>query len=156
MMKLIALVLLVGVFVGAGVDKIQQPAGSAEAIMQSPFPKYLAKAATAAGVKIPFAKAEALLLTQAIGGAFCLFSLMVVVGVCRSFGAIMLALMLVPITAFIHLNIENPAKTDMGNMIHCMKNASIIGGLLYVAVTSCGSCKSSSKAAAVADKKKKQ
>uniref|UniRef100_A0A7S1MGE7 DoxX family protein n=1 Tax=Neobodo designis TaxID=312471 RepID=A0A7S1MGE7_NEODS len=157
MFKFLGLVLLCGIFIASGYNKVTEPAQAAGLIRKSAFPKYLKLAGDAAGVKIPFGEKESVLFTQAIGGAFLLFAAQVIIGICRGCAAFCLALMVAAITAFMHLNLENPAATEMDQMIHVLKNASIIGGLLYVAATSCcGASACAPKASAEQLKKKKQ
>jgi uncharacterized membrane protein YphA (DoxX/SURF4 family) len=127
-MKIIALILLVAVFVASGLTKITDPKPMAKHMMSSPFPKYVTKYTHH---KITEQESEHLI--QGIGAVMVAGSAFCVLGICRRFWAFILALTLLPITAFMHVNLDHPEKTDQQGQIHVLKNLSLIGGLLYVA-----------------------
>ena len=150
-------------FIGSGLNKIMDPATVGKHILSSAMPKVLKQVATAAGVNVPFGTKEAALLAQVIGGCFLLFSAMMITGLGRGLGAFGLFCLVIPITAFMHVNLDDPKKTSMENQIHVLKNLAIMGGLLYIACASCcgkkaGSCPCGPNCdcAAAASKKKRQ
>jgi uncharacterized membrane protein YphA (DoxX/SURF4 family) len=123
-MRFIALLFLVALFVVSGIDKLQSPQSHVKVLMNTQFPSYLKHA----GVK--FGNHEATLLVQALGAAFIGLSAMIVTGLFRGTAAFLLAAMLVPITLFVHVNLNDPVKTKPEDLAHVMKNLAIMGGLL--------------------------
>lgn len=131
MMRFLALVLLVTIFVMSGVHKVTNPDAIAGHILAGGLPKFL----KTNGIPVKLGKDEARLLALAVGGSFIGLSAFIVLGVMRSFSALLLAFILVNVTVFMHVNLENPAATSENDMIQVMKNMSIIGGLLFVATS---------------------
>jgi uncharacterized membrane protein YphA (DoxX/SURF4 family) len=127
-MKLIGYVLLVAIFVVSGFVKVANPSDTARIIMSTAFPK----AVNELGLPFKFTAKEAELLAQAIGVGFIVGGAAVITGVSRQLGAALLILLLIPITAFVHVNLDNPAKTPQGDMIQVFKNISIIGALWLI------------------------
>lgn len=113
------------IFIASGVHKIQKPAETAAVIKTTMFPKYFNMVTDG---KVPMD-----LFVQALGALFVLFGAMLVLGVMRKYAAFFLAMLIIPVTAFVHVNLADPAKTKPEDMIACMKNAAILGGLLVVA-----------------------
>lgn len=115
------------IFIGSGLSKVTAPADTVAEIKKTLFPK-LFNELTGGAVKL-----DLTLLTQAIGVAMLLFGTMLIVGFARRLAAWALFFLLAAITAFVHVNLENPKATPLPDMIQVMKNASILGSLLVVA-----------------------
>jgi len=133
MLKFLGLVCLSLIFVASGWHKLNDPSSIGAAILSSPFPKFVK---TTLGLPVPFAAAEATLLAQVIGGVMVGCGVLLVINLgLRRLAAGVLALMLIPITAFMHVNLADPSKTPQNEIITVLKNIAIFGGLLVVAGT---------------------
>ena len=156
MSRFVATILVCLIFIVSGLHKITEPDQIGDMIMKSPFPKFVKQVSTHTGTKIPFGKSEARLLSQAIGASFLLCSALLIVGVARCFASSVLILQLIAITAFMHLNLEDPKATSIDNQIHVMKNLAIMGGLMLLGCSGSGKAKAAAAAAAGAAANKKR
>ena len=129
MSRFLGHVLLCAIFVMSGIQKLTEPAGVAGYLLGGGLPKVLKKF----DIPVKLGKAEAEMLVLAVGGIMVACSLCIVLGQFRRLAAALLAFTLFNVTIFMHVDVENPAKTAQSEMIQVMKNASIIGGLLLVA-----------------------
>jgi putative oxidoreductase len=112
---LIARILVALIFLMAGINKVLDPAGTQ---------MYMA----AHGMPLTGLFLAAAIIFELLGG------LSVLLGFRARWGAVALAVFLVPATLIFHTQFS-----DQGQVIHFMKNLAILGGLLMVA--SCGSGK---------------
>lgn len=127
MLQTIACMIQASLFIGSGLSKVTEPAKTAAIIKKTDFPEIFDKV-TGGAVKLDY-----VLFTQVLGGALIFFGICLAFGIMRRFAALVLALLTVCFTAFVHVNLKDITKTDEGNMIHALKNVAIIGGLLVVA-----------------------
>lgn len=156
--RFIGILLIAGLLIASGVNKVVEPLQAVAMIKSGNFPKILKLA------QIPYklGDQEYILIAQATGGVMAGLAVFMVLGIFRSFSAFVLALVVAGITVCQHLNLEKPAQTPVGEMIHILKNAAIIGGLLVVSTLHSGARKAPAAAqnaangAAAAANKKRQ
>jgi putative oxidoreductase len=114
-LTLIARILLAALFLMSGLNKISDPQGTQQ-YMSAMGMTWLTGLFYAGAIAIE------------IGG-----SLSLLLGYQAKIGAWMLVLFMIPATLVFHTNFGDPNQ-----MIHFLKNVSIMGGLLYVAIYGAG------------------
>lgn len=130
----VGILCVLAIFVGSGFNKITQPEQTAAYIAKSHFQYVINTLAKTAGVpSYTVTMPEYVILAQVIGALFVSFSALILLNVGRRFFATLLALGLILITACMHVNLKNPAKTEIAEQVHCLKNLAIIGGLFLIA-----------------------
>lgn len=108
LMPLLARILLSGLFLKSGIDKILHPVGTQQ---------YM----EAHGIPLTGLFLLAAIAVELVGG------LSLLLGYKARFGAILLALFLIPVTLIFHTNLADQIQNIM-----FMKNLAILGGLLMV------------------------
>lgn len=127
MLRVIGLLYLLLIFFISGYDHITQPEHSTKMFADGNFKKLLKMANVP---KIPLSDSE---FVQLAGVIMVTLASFVLLGVFRSFAAVCLALFLCLITVSMHVNIQDPLKTDVHQIIHILKNIGLVGGLFIVA-----------------------
>eukprot|EP00758_Cryptobia_borreli_P008929 Tbor_TRINITY_DN5429_c3_g3::TRINITY_DN5429_c3_g3_i3::g.24690::m.24690/K15977/K15977; putative oxidoreductase len=126
-MPLLGNILLSTVFIAGGIDKYKEPMESVKLIKGSPFPN-LVKQYT----EHTITTAEIVLFVQCISISLIVAgNLMIFIRGCvRSTAALYLIACLTAFTVIVHVDINDPTKTKRNDIIQCMKNLAIIGGLV--------------------------
>lgn len=151
LLSFVGSICLSGIFIYTGMSKIMNPESITGVIKKSKFYDL----ATSNG--IPLNQGDNLThFAAAIGYLFVICAVLYVLNIVRPLAALLLAVSMAAITAFIHINLDDPASTSSENQIAALKNIAIIGGLLMGAfgtrtIVKHGSSHSSHKS----DKKKR-
>eukprot|EP00744_Colponema_vietnamica_P006717 GILI01009739.1.p1 GENE.GILI01009739.1~~GILI01009739.1.p1 ORF type:complete len:147 (+),score=48.26 GILI01009739.1:72-512(+) len=125
LLSFIGSICISGIFVYAGLGKIMNPEHTTGGIKASKFYDL------AVSNGIPLNQGDNVThFAVAIGYLFVVGAILFVLNVARPLVALLLAIALGSITAFIHINLDNPAATTIDNQVHALKNIAIIGGLL--------------------------
>lgn len=125
LLSFVGSVLIASLFLGSGIGKVTDPAGTAGYIKATKFYELAVQNG------VPLNEGDNMIkFTIALGALMILGAIMFVLNIARPLAALMLASFVAAITVFVHVNLENPAATTMDNTVHCLKNGAIIGGLL--------------------------
>lgn len=125
MVRKIARILIAGIFIVGGIDSVRNPRSKAEAADRGGQP-----VASKAGVDLSSPQLVTLNGVAQIAGGF-----MMVMGWLPRIASLLLGASLVPTTAGAHpfWEIDEPEERR-AQMIQALKNASILGGLLFVSL----------------------
>ncbi|AAZ10844.1 uncharacterized protein TEOVI_000666300 [Trypanosoma equiperdum] len=145
------LIFLLTVFIASGVQIMMYPTSGAMMLAKSNFPKLLEMA----GIQYRLSVAEYTMVVQGIGASCIGFSLLMLLGVGRSFFAFLLAVLVSLLTLAFHIDLRAPTKMSETNAFQVLKNAAIFGGLMFVAGSS-GRSRAAPRAATNATGKEKK
>lgn len=86
-----------------------------------------------AGYPMTFSQEELTLFAKCIGGAMITCSGCIVLGILRSFAALMLAFIIGVFTVCQHVDLADPRKTDPVEQVTAVKNLAFIGAFIIIA-----------------------
>lgn len=124
--RYIGLMMILALYIDAGVEQLLHPDVGASRLVNSYFPYYL----EVAGVHLPFSHYRQLI--QATGAAFLSLSIFVLLGVGRGFFAFLLAMGTLCATLVFFVDPRNPQAVRPEQQAMILVNTAIAGGLLCV------------------------
>ncbi|CBZ30318.1 conserved hypothetical protein [Leishmania mexicana MHOM/GT/2001/U1103] len=126
LLRYVGLVLVLLFFIASGIEKLAAPSVGAAFLSKSNFPRMLIKM----GVRL--SPSEYIHVVR-LAGVMCVsFSLFILLGVGRSFFSFVMATGMIIATVAFYVDLDYPFDTPEENVQHILKNASIVGALLFV------------------------
>ncbi|CAG9582085.1 conserved hypothetical protein [Leishmania major strain Friedlin] len=126
LIRYVGLVLVLLFFITNGIDKLAAPSVGAAFLAKSNFPRMVAKM----GIKL--SPSEYIYVVRTAGVMSVTFSLFILLGVGRSFFSFLMAIGMILTTVAFYVDLDYPFDTAEENVHHILKNASLVGALLFV------------------------
>lgn len=125
--RFLGLICMTSAFVISGLHKITDASMEAVQLSKTSFPYMMVKA------NVSLSAHDYVLIEQAVGALYVIFSLFIILGVGRAFFSFLLALLLTLVTVAYHVDINSTRYIQHSHILPFLKNLSMIGGLLFVA-----------------------